>query len=797
MYKSKIFQRVISVGTAFAVAVTANFVDVTGSKTAEADAAEKTSVNLVLEPDSHSVFNDTDGDGWGEFQGFGTSLCWWANRVGYDETLTKQAAKYFYSLEDGLGMTIGRYNIGGGDDPEHDHIKRSDSAVPGYATDVTKITAEADAAGFDQYDLECGYAWNYDWDADKNQLNVLKAAVKEAGSDFIAEAFSNSPPYFMTNSGCSSGGVDGAENLRKDSYTAFAKYLTDVTAHLREEGLPVQSLTGMNEPDSGWAAYSPKQEGCRIAQGESQSDLITALSSQMKEKGLENVILSGCEEMSTTLSTKGYKALSDEAKNAISRIDSHAYSATKAVDLRTLAEAENKNLWMSEMDGTTTKGSNAGEMSSALGLGYNIATQVNALLPSAWIIWDALDIHVDKNNPFDKDTLEEANYSSLDKNGFWGVVVADHNNKEILLTKKYYAFGQYSKFIRPGYTFLTTGGNHVAAYDKKSKTLVLVVDHTEASDTSYSVDLSHFGAISSDAGLQVVRTSGTLKDGENWADISDQGSASLDKKAKKLTATVKGNSITTYVITGISLAEERDLQEITIPQPLPADSVLKEAMDSLYDGSFYTGYSRTKKKTELVVDLGDVYKLSGVAYAAFTGAADAIEGGSFYTSTDGKNWTKLYDVSVLPSTNHFNYIFSEEFADSKAAYARYIKATGTQEYCSLGELKAFGTVAGSIPEEEEKPKTIGTVTLSSVKSKKKNTAVVSWKKVKGVDGYRITYAQDKAMKKGKKTVKVKGANITSKTIKKLKSGKNYYFKVQAYQGSSYGKDSKVCKVKIK
>ncbi len=48
---------------------------------------------------------------------------------------------------------------------------------------------------FDRADAECGYAWNYDWDADKNQMNVLKAAAKASGEDFLAEAFSNSPPY--------------------------------------------------------------------------------------------------------------------------------------------------------------------------------------------------------------------------------------------------------------------------------------------------------------------------------------------------------------------------------------------------------------------------------------------------------------------------------------------------------------------------------------------------------------------------------------------------------------------------
>ena len=68
-----------------------------------------------LKPSEASTFNDTNSDGLGEFQGWGTSLCWWANRIGYSEKLTNEAAKLFFS-EDGLNMNIGRYNVGGGDD---------------------------------------------------------------------------------------------------------------------------------------------------------------------------------------------------------------------------------------------------------------------------------------------------------------------------------------------------------------------------------------------------------------------------------------------------------------------------------------------------------------------------------------------------------------------------------------------------------------------------------------------------------------------------------------------------------
>ena len=93
----------------------------------------------------------------GIFQGWGTSLCWWAHRVGYSPVLTENAARLFFG-DEGLDLNIMRYNIGGGDDPAHNHIKRTDSMIPGWL----------------RYDKDTD-SFVYDYNADSNQLNVLKA----------------------------------------------------------------------------------------------------------------------------------------------------------------------------------------------------------------------------------------------------------------------------------------------------------------------------------------------------------------------------------------------------------------------------------------------------------------------------------------------------------------------------------------------------------------------------------------------------------------------------------------------
>lgn len=526
--------------------------------------ADKT---IKIDLSDHQVFNDTDGDGYGEFQGWGTSLCWWANRVGYSEELTGQAAEAFFDKEKGLGLNIGRYNIGGGDnvtdqklseidepsDFLHEaHIKRSDSIVPGYATDVTKIDLSANTKdyyeqNFERADFECGYAWNYDWEADERQLNVLKAAMSSAGDDFIAEAFSNSPPYFMTVSGCSSGNKKAAtDNLREDSYRAFACYMADVMEHLAGSGIvEFESVSPMNEPATNyWSAFSEKQEGCHFSPGKSQSNVLVALNDELKNKGIDAVIC-GTDETSINTAKSSFAKLSDEAKGVISRIDTHSYQGDKRKELKETALGAQKNLWMSEVDGTYSLGKESGAMEAALGFADAIMTDVNGMFPSAWIMWNAADMHIDSENEFDTLTRQEADRILTQGEPFWGIAIADHDAKELLLGKKYYGFGQFTRYILPGYCIIKSGENTLAAYDPKEGKVVIVAMNPDQKDAVWGFDLSDFGKDIAD--ITAIRTSGDMENGENWNNVTDADDITISGKA--FSATEKGYSITTYIAT--------------------------------------------------------------------------------------------------------------------------------------------------------------------------------------------------------------------------------------------------------
>ena len=69
--------------------------------------------------------------------------------------------------------------------------------------------------------------------------------------------------------------------------------------------------------------------------------------------------------------------------------------------------------------------------------------------------------------------------------------------------------------------------------------------------------------------------------------------------------------------------------------------------------------------------------------------------------------------------------------------------------------------------------------VKSVKAKKK-ALTVTWKRAKGVTGYKIQYSLKKNFKKAK-TKTVKRVSTISLTIKKLKSKKKYYIRIRTYK----------------
>ncbi len=471
--------------------------------------------DLLLAPDPADRARINEG----VFEGWGTSLCWWANRIGYSDTLSRQAAEAFCDPEAGLGLNILRYNIGGGDNPSHTHITRTDSMMPGFWKNPQKDPGSGE------------WIWEYDWTADGAQRNVLEKCLEAGGDGMLVEAFSNSPPYFLTNSGCSSGAARAEENnLREDSYDAFARYLAEVADHFASEwGIRFQSMSPMNEPDTRyWGSFSKKQEGCHFDPGESQSRMLLALSEQLSVRGLSDIQIAGTDETSIDTQAANLNLLSREALEVLSRVDTHSYGGSGRAYLRTLALQKGKNLWMSEVDGGETLGKNAGEMGAGLRLARRIFDDLNGLTPSAWILWQVIDSHICAEGYLGRKDTGMVNTAG----GYWGTAVADHDREELILTMKYYVLGQFTRYIRPGSHLIPVKGPAAAALDPEEKTLVLVISNEEEQERGARIDLAAFGEqFPPGSRVRLIRTSGSMAEGEHWRELpenrTEEGGLSL------------------------------------------------------------------------------------------------------------------------------------------------------------------------------------------------------------------------------------------------------------------------------
>ncbi|MBO5228760.1 MAG: hypothetical protein J6B39_07190, partial [Lachnospiraceae bacterium] len=217
-----------------------------------------------ISTDAKLIFND------GKFEGWGTGIAWWGNRLGYSDTLTERAIKLFFDEEKGLGMNIVRYNIPGGDDPTHTHITRTDTKMQ----------------GFTYYNEKTG-TYEFDKTTDANQRKVLLKVKELLGDKLIAEAYSCSPPYYMTKSGCTSGSDRGlTSNLKDDCYDDYADYIAEVLRIYRDEyDFVFDGISPVNEPTSDrWIEKRTPHEACRIDRGGPIGNLFKALLEALDEK---------------------------------------------------------------------------------------------------------------------------------------------------------------------------------------------------------------------------------------------------------------------------------------------------------------------------------------------------------------------------------------------------------------------------------------------------------------------------------------------------------------------------------
>ncbi|MEU3902885.1 glycoside hydrolase [Streptomyces goshikiensis] len=457
------------------------------------------------------------------FEGWGTSLAWFANVTGgWPDAQRNRLADALYGAG-GLGFTIARYNIGGGDSPETEPYMRAGAAVPGHWSRPGTETPDA---------------WDPDnpdhWDpyADGNQRWWLKAA-KARGADTF-EAFSNSPPYFMTTSGRVSGAVNPMDdNLRSDQYERFAAYLAGALRRVQySTGVTFASVSPVNEPGTAYWRAGGRQEGSHWEPG-SQARAITALRAELDRDGLRTSI-AAMDETDPDMFRANWDSYGSAARSTVGRLNTHTYGTDGRGGARDIAKGAHKPLWMSEVDLGGTVPQSFTDMRPALDLAERITGDLTQLEPRAWVLWQAVE--------------DYENMTPAHEDSNWGLIQADFTpadaaKEPLRKNKKYWAMAQYSRFIRPGARVIGTDDDHtLAAVRPGGQGVVVVHTNSTGSARTLALDLTGFRDVSC-APVQRYTTDAT-RDVHREADAFTAG--------KRLTVTVDPHSVMTLVVPGAS-----------------------------------------------------------------------------------------------------------------------------------------------------------------------------------------------------------------------------------------------------
>ncbi|MEV6251554.1 RICIN domain-containing protein [Streptomyces sp. NPDC051742] len=464
------------------------------------------------------------------FQGWGTALAWFANVTGgWPDAQRNALADALYGA-DGLGLNIARYNIGGGDSPETTPYMRPGAAVPGY-------WSRPGAESPDWWDPNNPMHWNPN--ADANQRWWVTAA-KARGADTF-EAFSNSAPYFMTNSGLVSGAWNSnQDNLRSDQYERFAAYLSGAMKRAQSAtGVTFNTLSPINEPNTNYWGAGGRQEGSHWDPA-SQARMITTMRARLNADGVSTRI-AAMDETNPNVFRDNWDTYDPAVKSSIGQLNTHTYSTGGRTGVRDIAKGSATPLWMSEVDLGGSVGQSFTDMSPALDLTQRVNEDFRELEPRAWVLWQAVE--------------DYENMTPGRENSNWGLIQtdftpADAATEPLRKNKKYWAMANYTKFVRPGARVINTDNADTFAALRPAGQGAVVV-HTNPTGETQRLTLNLGGFQNVGTGAVQRYTTDNTKDLERESDLAPVG--------KTLTATVGAGSVTTFVLPGVTGVNASDI----------------------------------------------------------------------------------------------------------------------------------------------------------------------------------------------------------------------------------------------
>ncbi len=350
-------------------------------------------------------------------ESFGTSGAWWSQYVGgFAEdgdgsgvSCREAIASLLFDREKGIGLTCYRYNLGAG----------SADSQKGTFWDVNRRAQS--------FETEAGV---YDFEKDANAVWFLKRVVELGAEEVVF--FCNSPLERLTENGLAhmtEGG--GRVNIKPENYRAFAAYCMDVTEHFRARGIPVKFLSPINEPQWDWTSG---QEGCHYEPDQIRDVYLAFLDELESRPGLKGLKLSGPESGEWKGQAQAYTQAilgEERLRRHFDGIDNHSYW-TERIDKRIYKSWMNAlypgvklrtSEWCEMVNGSDFT------MDSAFHLAREIADDLRILDVVSWQNWVA---------------VAPGGYRD-------GLIYIDAEKRKYTALKRLWSFGNYSRYVRPGY----------------------------------------------------------------------------------------------------------------------------------------------------------------------------------------------------------------------------------------------------------------------------------------------------------------------------------------------------------
>lgn len=375
------------------------------------------------------------------FKGFGSSLAWFANIIGKSddkESVDKLCDILFNKKNpNGLYLNFIRYNIGASDTNIEKNF-RNGGAIEAYTGTLNTK----------------GVSGQSNWDTiDLGQRYFLKKA-KEHGVEHF-EAFSNSPPWYMTKSGSTAGSapwnipfvkqnITFSNNLKSECVDEFSKYLVDVTKYLYEhDGINFSSISCINEPSGpGWQKNN-NQEGCFYTYN-MRRKLFKSLIKELNSQGMKDIVISGPDENSMLFSFLSL-ILNPFNTKYIEQFNCHRYRWGNVLNFNTYGFEDSnifrrlirwilgdKPIVMAEFGLGLLNGiTDSKDFQNVLLLADKIMDDFIYLNPILWCYWQCFD-----------------------SNG-WGLCEVNSNDpSKVSIGALYKAMQHFSHFIKPGHQLL-------------------------------------------------------------------------------------------------------------------------------------------------------------------------------------------------------------------------------------------------------------------------------------------------------------------------------------------------------